>query len=202
MSTGVFAQTQRRQQPQPFRLTNYNDFSSDDDGSIDSSNGGCFASFGSLLASRLIALNGKTPPNDSMVPGDTDDLLSRDIAQLSLEERALAMEEVHGISRSRNKNNTEPAHRNEGYMTPKEKTSTTAEGVDDDDIDIEISQPDLINCLLEEMETTINQTLSKVAYDFAKAQNPAFVQDREFRLGFLRSERYNARNAASRMVRE
>ena len=71
----------------------------------------------------------------------------------------------------------------------------------DDEIDIEISQPEKIDRLLKEMQSTIDKTLSKVEYNFAVVQNPNYVHDKEFRLGFLRSERYNARNAASRMVR-
>ena len=63
------------------------------------------------------------------------------------------------------------------------------------------ADPALIEESLERLEIEIEMREDNQAYQLAKLSNPAYVLDRNFRLLFLRSDRYDAKKAAFRMVR-
>lgn len=61
--------------------------------------------------------------------------------------------------------------------------------------------PELISSKLMEMENHIRNQHQREAYDIAESMNPQYVQNPEFRLMFLRSDLFNAQDAAVRFVR-
>ncbi|CAJ1945963.1 unnamed protein product [Cylindrotheca closterium] len=61
--------------------------------------------------------------------------------------------------------------------------------------------PELVSSKLEEMESQIQKQHRREAYDMAESMNPDYVRDPEFRLMFLRSDVFNAYNAALRLIR-
>ena len=60
--------------------------------------------------------------------------------------------------------------------------------------------PDFVEMKLSEMEEEILKIRKRQAYDRAAFVSPKAVRDRAFRLMFLRSEYFDARKAAKRMV--
>ncbi|CAJ1945962.1 unnamed protein product [Cylindrotheca closterium] len=61
--------------------------------------------------------------------------------------------------------------------------------------------PELVSSKLEEMESQIQKQHRREAYDIAESMNPDYVRNPEFRLMFLRSDLFNAYNAALRLIR-
>ena len=54
---------------------------------------------------------------------------------------------------------------------------------------------------LAELEGELSKIPDKKAYYMAKASSPSYVCDRDFRIMFLRSDNFNAKNAAIRLVK-
>ena len=54
---------------------------------------------------------------------------------------------------------------------------------------------------LAELDLNVSKKKKRYAYDRAKAQNPEYVSSRRFRLAFLRAEKFDAEEAATRLVR-
>jgi hypothetical protein len=61
--------------------------------------------------------------------------------------------------------------------------------------------PEKLHASLIRLQTELDKIHYKAAYELARSRNPAFVEDRVFRLKFLRADFLNASNAALRMVR-
>jgi hypothetical protein len=61
--------------------------------------------------------------------------------------------------------------------------------------------PVMINESLSQLEVELRNLKSKEAYESAKLMDQEYVQDRDFRLKFLRADRFNAREAALRLAR-
>ena len=61
--------------------------------------------------------------------------------------------------------------------------------------------PEIIEKSLRELDLEMERLESKEAYEMAKAMNPGYVMNRDFRLKFLRAERFQARKAALRFSR-
>ena len=58
-----------------------------------------------------------------------------------------------------------------------------------------------INAGLDAMQLEIDKIEDKDAYELARSKDPHYVEDRFLRLAFLRTEFFDARNAAIKMVR-
>jgi hypothetical protein len=67
--------------------------------------------------------------------------------------------------------------------------------------EIEEDEPVFLDEKLVQLEVELSKISPKKAYYMAKAASPAYVCDREFRLLFLRSDNWSARDAAMRLVR-
>jgi hypothetical protein len=61
--------------------------------------------------------------------------------------------------------------------------------------------PEKLHASLIKLQTELDKIHYKAAYELARSHNPAFVEDRVFRLKFLRADLLNASNAALRLVR-
>eukprot|EP00526_Cylindrotheca_closterium_P010694 CAMPEP_0113608756 /NCGR_PEP_ID=MMETSP0017_2-20120614/4101_1 /TAXON_ID=2856 /ORGANISM="Cylindrotheca closterium" /LENGTH=395 /DNA_ID=CAMNT_0000517475 /DNA_START=10 /DNA_END=1197 /DNA_ORIENTATION=- /assembly_acc=CAM_ASM_000147 len=61
--------------------------------------------------------------------------------------------------------------------------------------------PELISTKLEEMEKHIRSQHRREAYDVAESMSPQYVQDKDFRLMFLRADLFDAQKAALRLIR-
>jgi hypothetical protein len=62
-------------------------------------------------------------------------------------------------------------------------------------------EPELIAKSLAELDVVIANTPNREAYEQAKRIDPQYVHSLEFRLMFLRSERFDVKHTASRLVR-
>ena len=60
--------------------------------------------------------------------------------------------------------------------------------------------PEVVERELQNMEEALQSIRSKKAYDQAAFLSPKYVQDRKFRLVFLRADAFDAKKAAERMV--
>jgi hypothetical protein len=60
--------------------------------------------------------------------------------------------------------------------------------------------PDLVSNRLAELERELSKIPEKTAYDLAAYQDSNYVRSREFRLKFLRAERFHAGKAAKRLA--
>jgi hypothetical protein len=78
----------------------------------------------------------------------------------------------------------------------REKVYEELHGVDEGTYETE----DMLATTLTAMELALQQLPNRAVYDEAKRVNTRYVEDRSFRLMFLRSEYYNAERAASRLV--
>ena len=61
--------------------------------------------------------------------------------------------------------------------------------------------PELIHLSLLEMQNEVELLPDKQAYNMAERLNSEYVHDRDFRLAFLRCEKFDCQQAALRMVR-
>jgi hypothetical protein len=61
--------------------------------------------------------------------------------------------------------------------------------------------PEMIEQKLSELEEALLKLAKKDAYDLAEAMDPEYVQNKEFRLRFLRADQFVAKNAALRLAR-
>lgn len=95
-----------------------------------------------------------------------DDLLSRELLQLSLQDRNAINEEIHGVQ-----------------TFARDET------------------PEMLGRALAKMENEINMIPSKIAFDKSQQYQNTHVNDADFRLKFLRSELFEEKKAASRMVK-
>ena len=93
-----------------------------------------------------------------------DTLLAAEMNQMSLKERELVYEELHGVD------------------------------------EVIEETPSFINESLQELQRELQDISNKSAYNQAESMNPEYVQSQEFRLMFLRAERFDAKKAASRLV--
>ena len=60
--------------------------------------------------------------------------------------------------------------------------------------------PEFVSKKMEDMEAALHNIVSKEAYVMAEFQSPQYVHDHKFRLQFLRSESFDPKKAAKRMV--
>jgi len=109
-------------------------------------------------------------PPDSSDNHTTDELLSKSLMQLKFEDRNEIREELHGV-RNRAREET----------------------------------PELINESLSKMNTELDSIISEsqdnqFAFQKARCLEKTFVNDRGYRLKFLRSELFDAVKAADRMI--
>jgi hypothetical protein len=70
-------------------------------------------------------------------------------------------------------------------------------GVSDNVVD---ETPELVSRTSKEMDEFL-KSLKTEAYDLAESQSPDYLKSKPFRLMFLRAERFDAQNAAQRMIR-
>jgi hypothetical protein len=80
----------------------------------------------------------------------------------------------------------------------RERVLEEVHGVADSQVE---ETPELIDQRLNLLEQEIQLIKKRTAYDRALFLSPKYVLDREFRLMFLRSELFDARKAANRLVR-
>ena len=84
-------------------------------------------------------------------------------------------------------------------LTDREKLFEEVNGIPD--LIDENSDPEFVNKRLDELDQQLGKvTLDKSAYHLAMALRPELRHDRKFRLMFLRSECFDTRKAARRMV--
>jgi hypothetical protein len=95
-----------------------------------------------------------------------DDMLSRELLQLSLQDRNAINEEIHGVQ----------------TFAPEETPEMLAEA-------------------LNKMETEINNIPIKEAFDRSQQFPNTYVNSAEFRLRFLRSDLFEAKSAAKKLVK-
>jgi hypothetical protein len=62
-------------------------------------------------------------------------------------------------------------------------------------------QPEFVSEKLHQLDDEINQIMNGTAYEQAEQQNKRHVQDRSFRLMFLRAELFQPKEAAIRIIR-
>ena len=91
------------------------------------------------------------------------------------------------------------AHMAELSVTDREEAYMDVHGISDHCLATET--PELIAKSLSDLQQEINNLPDKRAYSMAERMNPHFVQDREFRLMFLRCERFDCSKAALRIIR-
>mmetsp|Transcript_14138 Transcript_14138/g.29467 ORF Transcript_14138/g.29467 Transcript_14138/m.29467 type:complete len:172 (+) Transcript_14138:136-651(+) len=108
---------------------------------------------------RNLAIQNNTPVS-------LDDLLSRELLQLSLQDRNAINEEIHGVQ----------------TFAPEET-------------------PDMLEEALSEMAVEIDNIPIKTAFDRSQEFSKTYVNSADFRLRFLRSDLFEAKKAAKRMVR-
>ena len=60
--------------------------------------------------------------------------------------------------------------------------------------------PEMVNACVEDFENEV-QIQRNFVYDIAERQNKAFVEDRDFRLMFLRADMFNAKAATKRLMK-
>jgi len=108
---------------------------------------------------RNLAIQNNTPVS-------LDDLLSRELLQLSLQDRNAINEEIHVVQ----------------TFAPEET-------------------PDMLEEALSEMAVEIDNIPIKTAFDRSQEFSKTYVNSADFRLRFLRSDLFEAKKAAKRMVR-
>jgi hypothetical protein len=129
--------------------------------------------------------------------GITDDsLLAEEIDHLSMEERVKAVNDLRVVEY---KDSEKILAKNliQVPLDQREFGLHELHGVSD----VIEETPELIERCLFDLETGIQKIPKKAAYDQAKATAPESVDCRKFRLMFLRAERFDANNAAARLVK-
>lgn len=123
-----------------------------------------------LLSRFPVDLNVQDIPNIKVEENDTnrrvDDILSKELLQLSLQDRNAINEEIHGV-----------------------QTFAREES------------PELLAQALTKMETEINMIPSKNAFDRSQQIPTTYVNSADFRLKFLRSELFDEKKSASKMIK-
>ena len=135
--------------------------------------------------------------NRSSEDGKTvDTLLAEEIDHLSMEERQKAVDDLRVVDP---KDSEKILAKNLIQVPLDEREFGLHElhGVSD----VIEETPELIERCLFDLETGIQNIPKKAAYDQAKATAPECVSCRKFRLMFLRAERFDAKNAAVRLVK-
>ncbi|KAL3927398.1 MAG: hypothetical protein SGBAC_013102 [Bacillariaceae sp.] len=61
--------------------------------------------------------------------------------------------------------------------------------------------PEVIHQSLLDLQVEIDKLPDKKAYSLTARQDPSYVEDKEFRLAFLRCEKFNCQKAALRIIR-
>lgn len=123
-----------------------------------------------LLSRFPVDLNIQDLPNVAVQENDTnrrvDDLLSKELLQLSLQDRNAINEEIHGVQ-----------------TFAREET------------------PEMLARALTKMDTEINMISTKNAFDRSQQVPNTYVNSADFRLKFLRSELFEEKKAANKMVK-
>ncbi|CAJ1962889.1 unnamed protein product [Cylindrotheca closterium] len=83
-------------------------------------------------------------------------------------------------------------------VADREKVYMDVHGIPDDFV---VETPELIHNSLLGLQREINILPDKKAYSIAEQLDPAYTQDRDFRLAFLRCEKFDCHKAALRLVR-
>ena len=96
---------------------------------------------------------------------DTDALITKELNELSMQEREKVFEDIHGVANE-----------------VKE-------------------EPEFVVRCLREMDDEIGKIRKKPSYERAAFLPPAYVQNEDFRLMFLRADRFDPTQAAKRMVK-
>jgi hypothetical protein len=106
--------------------------------------------------------------NEDVFPMPLDEMLSRDLLQMSVQERNAIYEEMHGVTN----------------LCPEET-------------------PEFLSRSLSELDHELQEipTNDKIAYQEAQGFKGTYVKDAEFRLKFLRTDLFDAKKAAIRMVK-
>jgi hypothetical protein len=68
-------------------------------------------------------------------------------------------------------------------------------------LNIKEETPEFCSSKLEELEKELSLNTCKPAFDMAFLQDPTYVQNRGFRLMFLRSDNFDAKKTAARLIR-
>jgi len=122
-----------------------------------------------LLSRYPIQMNIKDLPTlafQKNVNGRVDDLLSKELLQLSLQDRNAIDEEIHGVQ----------------TFAPEET-------------------PEMLSNALRKMEIEIDSIPNKAAFDRSQRFPNTYVNGAEFRLRFLRSDLFEIKEAAGKMVK-
>ena len=82
-------------------------------------------------------------------------------------------------------------------LTEREQVYHDVHGV----ADVIDETPEMLSRSLEKLEDEICKIPNKATYELAMLQNEEYVSNRDFRLRFLRADRFNIKQAAHRMVR-
>ena len=98
-------------------------------------------------------------------PNETDSLIAKQLASLSMRDREQVYYDLHGVT---------------------------------DEIK---ETPELIEESLNQLEVALDNIKEKIAYHTAKSRNNDYVMNRNFRLKFLRAERFDSKAAALRLVK-
>ena len=149
-----------------------------------------------ILSNNELTVDTNTTSRNETVDVSIDELLAKDLNQMSIEERELFTENLTKIDPeagekllAKNLIQMPVADREDGLYD--------LHGVSDS---IEETE-ELVTKSLKDFDSEIDKIEPKDGYLQAKALSPEYVQDDSFRLMFLRSDRFVARNAAARMVR-
>ena len=144
-------------------------------------------------------------PNENPSPADAEALLAKEMNQLSVEERANVLNDIHGIAdddgdESGQQQQPPPHTANEleaasTMMELENSFSTCATNVSTREKSMDMTS------LMQDMQKEINKFFYKPAYNQALLQDSEFVKDSELWLHMLRVKLYKPKDAANLIVK-
>ena len=142
-----------------------------------------------LSISGLVpSLDTAAPPNAS--PAEVENLIAKKLSQLSLTDRQRIHNDVQGISSFTASSTSSSSSGNSN------ESSTTASSVA-----VHVETEDFLSQKLKEFQEELDRLENVPAYDLAVLTDAEYVKKEEFRLRFLRVERFDCSKAALRFVR-
>jgi hypothetical protein len=139
----------------------------------------------------LMLMDGSTTEND-----DDDDIgelsFNQEFNQLSSKEMEEIIHDIKDIPKW-----SLAEELNKLSLVERQDILFDIHGVSDNAVD---ETPELVSRTSKKMDDFL-KSLKTEAYDLAEAQSPEYLTSKPFRLMFLRAERFDAQNAAQRMIR-
>ena len=130
-----------------------------------------------VMTSGLMKL-GHAPPSDDPSPSHVDSFLAREMGQLSVQERAEALNDLHGVARTNTLNKS------------LDSSNENCSNHDISSVDAGESK------ILEQLDIELDRLPEKPAYNQALLQNASYVKDVKLRLMMIRATNYQPDGAA------